>query len=72
MKVKLIYKDGIGYDVFPPQWFNKDRVYLPRRKPISVIAKTDEYTSPVLDEHVFQHIDFEKINGEIYKVMQEI
>ena len=70
MKVKLIYKGGVSYDELPDDWYDRDRIYIPKRDYPSVA--TSDISFPVVNEHTFQHDSFQMINGENYKVLNEI
>jgi hypothetical protein len=70
MKVKLIYKKGIVYTELPDDWYNRDRIYIPKRDYPSV--STSDISFPVVNEHTFQHSSFEMINGENHKILREI
>ena len=70
MKVKLIYKSGVVYDELPDDWFDRDRIYVPKRDNPTVA--TSDISFPVVNEHTFQHGGFKMINGENHKVLVEI
>ena len=72
MKVKLIYKEGIVYTEMPGVLFNRDRVRIPKREHPTAYQVYGDIYSPVVNEHTFNHVSFEMINGENHKVLIEV
>lgn len=71
MKCKLIYKNGVRYEELPDNWYNRDRIYLPKRNIPTVVESFQDFLQQQ-QEDAFNHVSFERINGELHKVLQEI
>ena len=72
MKVKLIYKKGVVYTELPNDWFNRERIHIPKQDYPKAYQTFSDISCPVTNEHTFNHVSFEMINGENHKVLKEV